>query len=66
MAKNFMEKRYSPEDALKTLEFLQSAVDSVRCVMVGILDQHVEEAQRLAGEEADGDLPAIVMVIPKV
>ena len=29
MAKNFMEKRYSPEDALKTLEFLQSAVDSV-------------------------------------
>lgn len=38
MAKNFMEKRYSSEDALKTLEFLQSAVDSVRCVMVGILD----------------------------
>lgn len=63
MAKNFMEKRYSLEDALKTLEFLQSAVDSVRCVMVGILDQHVEEAQRLAGEEADGDLPAIVMAI---
>ena len=27
MAQNFMDKRYSPEDALKTLEFLQSAVD---------------------------------------
>lgn len=63
MAKNFMEKRYSPEEALKTLEFLQSAVDSVRCVMVGILDQHVEAAQRMAGEEADGDLQAIVMAI---
>lgn len=44
MAQNFMDKRYSPEDALKTLEFLQSAVDSVRRVMVGILDEHMEES----------------------
>ena len=53
MAQNFMDKRYSPEDALKTLEFLQSAVDSVRRVMVGILDEHMEEAQRIAGKESD-------------
>lgn len=63
MAQNFMDKRYSPEDALKTLEFLQSAVDSVRRVMVGILDEHMEEAQRIAGEESGGDYPAVVMAI---
>ena len=63
MAQNFMDKRYSPEDALKTLEFLQSAVDSVRRVMVGILDEHMEEAQRIAGEESSGDYPAVVMAI---
>lgn len=63
MAQNFMDKRYSPEDALKTLEFLQSAVDSVRRVMVGILDEHMEEAQRIAGKESGGNYPAVVMAI---
>ena len=38
-------------------------MDSVRRVMVGILDEHMEEAQRIAGEESGGDYPAVVMAI---
>ena len=43
-------KHYSREDAMKSLEFLQSAVDGIRHVMIGILSERMEAAQNLEPE----------------
>lgn len=55
-------KQYSREDAMKSLEFLQSAVDGIRHVMIGILSERMEAAQNLEPEE-DDEFPPVVMAI---
>ena len=61
MVKNYR-KQYSREDAMKSLEFLQSAVDGIRHVMIGILNERMEATQNLEPEE-DDEFPPVVMAI---